>query len=117
MRFRDSVHEVHKDFYVRWGILTNFQFCIEIFQLSVWWYDFHIMILILYDDGILLLFLMIGRREMIPWDPGILGNDIFPKGAVVFGSWKRSQWDQGILLSYLYWVENFVVIGGHLGND
>ena len=54
-------------------------------QFSVQWYNFHIMIFIFYDDGILLFLLMSGMRKKIPWDLGILGNDIFPKGAIVFG--------------------------------
>ena len=84
--FSASVHQAHKEFYVGWGSLTYFQFSIKSSQLSVWWYDFHIMILIFYDDGILLLLLMKGMEQKIPWDPSILGNDIFPKGAIVFGS-------------------------------
>ena len=64
--FRAIVHQAHKEFYVGWRSLTDFQFCIEIFQLSIWWYDYYIMILNLYDDGMLFLFFMIGRTHMIP---------------------------------------------------
>ena len=55
-------------------------------QLSVWWYDFHILIFIFYDDRILLLLLMFGMNKIIPWDPGIIWNGIFPKGVEKFGS-------------------------------
>ena len=78
----------------------------------------HIMILIFYDDGFLLLLLMSRIAHKIPWDPRILVNGRFLKGALVFESGKRiRQWALGILLSYLYYVDNFNVIGGHLGND
>ena len=56
---------------------------------------------------------MFGRRHIIPWDPGILGNDIFPNGAVTFGSLQRRQWDPGIPINYLNWVDNFVKRSGH----
>ena len=71
------------------GEFKNFQFGMGRYELPVWWYDFHNLIFILYNDKILLFLPMGGRRQMIPWDPGILGNDIFQKGAVVFGSWQR----------------------------
>ena len=60
--FSDGVHQVHNEFYVGWGSLKYFQFCIGSFQFLVWWYDFHIMIFIFYDDKILLLLLMFGKR-------------------------------------------------------
>ena len=49
-------------------------------QLSVWWYDFHILIFIFYDDMILLLLLMFGRGEIIPWDPAFFGMKYLQKG-------------------------------------
>ena len=70
-------------------------------ELPVWWYDFHNLIFILYNDNFLLFLLMVGRRQIKPWDPGILGNDKFPKGTKKFGSLQRSQWDPRIILSYL----------------
>ena len=56
---------------------------------------------------------MFGRMQIIPWDPGILWNDIFPKGETTFGSLQRRQWDPRILRSYLNWVDNFVKRSGH----
>ena len=76
-------------------------------ELLAWWYDFHNIIFILYNDKILLFILMGGRRQIKPWDPGILRNDIVQKVAEKFGSLQRRQWDLGILLSYLNWVSNF----------
>ena len=73
----------------------------------VWWYDFHILIFILYNDKILLIILMGGRRQIKPWDPDILRNDIVQKVAAKFGSLQRRQWDPGILLIYLNWVRYF----------
>ena len=55
-------------------------------ELLVWWYDFHNLIFILYNDEILLFLLMVGRRQIKPWHPGILGNDRFPKGTTTFDS-------------------------------
>ena len=76
-------------------------------ELPVWWYDFHNLIFILYNDKILLFILMGGRRRIKPWDPGILRNDIVQKVAAKFGSLQRRQWDPGILLIYLNWVRYF----------
>ena len=70
-------------------------------ELPVWWYDFHNLIFILYNDKILLFILMGGRRQIKPWDLDILRNDIVQKVAAKFGSLQRRQWDPGILLSYL----------------
>ena len=85
LRFISNVHQGHTKISLGWGNHTDLQFCIENFQFSVQWRDFHIMIFIFSDDGILLFLLMSGMRQKIPRDPCILGNDIFPKGAVVFG--------------------------------
>ena len=60
--FNADVHQAHKEIYVGWGSLKDFQFCIGSFKFSVQWYDFHIMDFISYDDKILLLLLMFGRR-------------------------------------------------------
>ena len=68
-----------EEFHVGWGNLTYIQSFFGSFQLSVWWYDFHIFISIFYDDEILLLLRMFGRVQIIPWDPNILWNDIFLK--------------------------------------
>ena len=40
---------------------------------------------ILYNDKIVLFLLMGGRRKIKPWDPSILGDGRFTKGATVFG--------------------------------
>ena len=85
-------------------------------ELLVCWYDFHNLIFILYNDKILLFILMGGRRQIKPWDPGILRNDIVQKVAAKFGSLQRRQWDPGILLSYLNRVRNFSK-GSGKGND
>ena len=76
-------------------------------ELPIWWYDFHNLISILYNDKILLFILMCGRRQIKPWDPSILRNDIVQKVAAKFGFLQRRQWDPGILLSYLNRVRNF----------
>ena len=60
---------------------------------------------------------MFGRGKIIPWDLGILWNEIFPKGAEKFGSLQSRKWDPSILLSYLNWVDSFVEICGHWRND
>ena len=60
---------------------------------------------------------MVGRRQIKPWDPGILGNGRFPKGTTTFDSLQRRKWYTGILLSFLNWVDNFVKISGHQRND
>ena len=59
---------------------------------------------------------MSGRRKIIPWDPDILSNNIFPKGETTFGSFQRRQWDPCIILSYLNLVDNFVERSGHWRN-
>ena len=51
VRFNADVHQAHKELYVGWVNLTDFQFCIENFQFSVQWYDFHIMNFISSDDN------------------------------------------------------------------
>ena len=77
-------------------------------ELPIWWYDFHNLIFIrLYNDNFLLLLLMGGRRQIKPWDPGILRNDRIQKVAEKLGSLQRRQWDPGIMLSYFSWVGNF----------
>ena len=48
-----------------------------------------------------------GRRQVKPWDPGILRDDRVQKVATKFGSLQKRQWDPGILLSYLKWASNF----------
>ena len=60
---------------------------------------------------------MFGRRKIKPWDRDIIGNGIFTNGEATFGSLHRRQWDLGILLSYLNWVDNFVKRSGHQRND
>ena len=75
-----------KKFHAWWESLKDIHFGMGSDQLSVWWYDFHILIFIFYDDRILLLLLMFGREKIIPWDPGIIWNEIFPKGEENFGS-------------------------------
>ena len=55
---------------------------------------------------------MRGRRQIKPWDPGILRDDRVQKVAKKFGSLQRRQWDPGILLSYLNWVRNFSIGSG-----
>ena len=106
-----------KKFHAGWESLKYIQFGMGIDQFSMWWCDFHILIFIFYDDKILLLLLIFGRGEIIPWDPGIVWNDIFPKEEETFGSLQRRQWDPSILLSYLNQVENFVERSGHWRND
>ena len=89
------------------GEFKNFQFGMGRDELPVWWYDFHNLIFLLYNDKILLFLLMGGRRKIKPWDPGILRNDRFQKVAENFGSLQRRQCDPRILLSYFNWVGNF----------
>ena len=60
VRFNVDVHQAHKELYVGWVNLIDFQFCIENFQFSVQWYDFHIMNLISCDDKFLRWILMFG---------------------------------------------------------
>ena len=96
-----------EEFHVWWESSKNFQFGMGRDELPVWWYDFHNLIFILYNDKILLFILMGGRRKIKPWDPGILRNDIVQKVATKFGSLQRRHWDLRILLSYLNWVRNF----------
>ena len=75
-----------KKFHAWWESLKYIQFVMGSDQLSVWWYDFHIPIFIFYNDKIMLFLLMFGRGQIIPWDPRIIWNDIFPKGVATFGS-------------------------------
>ena len=76
-------------------------------ELPIWWYNFHNLIFLLYNDKILLFLFMGGRRKIKSWDPGILTNDKVQKVAKKFGSLKRRQRDLGILLNYFNWVGNF----------
>ena len=64
-----------KEFHFLWESLKNVQFGMERDELLVWWYDFHNLIFLLYNDKILLFLLMGGRRQIKPWDPSILRND------------------------------------------
>ena len=57
-------------------------------ELPVWWYDFHNLIFLLYNDKILLFLLMGGRRKIKLWDPSILRNDRVQKVAEKFGSFR-----------------------------
>ena len=98
-----------KEFHVWWESFKKIQFCMGRDELPLWWYDFHNLIFILCNDKILLFLLMGGRRHIKPWDPNILRDDRFQKLAAKFGSLQRRQWDPGILLSYLNWVDNFFV--------
>ena len=86
-------------------------------ELLVWWYDFHNLIFILYNDKILFCLLMARRRKIKPWDPSILGNDRFQKGQETFGSLQRRHGDSRILLIYLNWIDNFVRRSGNQKND
>ena len=95
-----------KEFHVWWESLKKLQFGMGRDELLVWWYDFHNLIFILYNDKILLFILMGGRRQIKPWDPDILRNDIVQKVAEKFGSLQRRQWDLRTLLSYCNWVGN-----------
>ena len=76
-------------------------------ELPIWWYDFHNLIFLLYNDKIMLFLLIGGRRQIKPWDPGILRNARIQKVAEKFGSLQRRQWDPGIMLNYFNWVGNF----------
>ena len=87
-------------FHSWWEILKDVHFGMGSDQLPLWWYDFHFLIFIFYDDEFLLL-LMFGRMQIRPWNPGILWNDIFPKGVATYGSLQTMQWDPRILLNYL----------------
>ena len=60
---------------------------------------------------------MFGREKIIPWDLGIIWNEIFSKGVEKFGSLQSRKWDRGILLSYLNWFHNFVETSGDCIND
>ena len=89
------------------GEFKNVQFGMGRDELPVWWYDFHNLILLLYNDKILLFLLMGERRQIKPWDLGILRNDKVQKVAEKIGSLQRRQWDPGIMLSYFNWFGNF----------
>ena len=106
-----------KKFHAWWESIKDIQFGMGSDQFLVWCYDFHILIFILYNDRIFLLLLMFGREKIIPWDPGIIWNEIFPKGAKKFGSLQSRKWDPGILLSYLNRFHNFTQTSGHFIND
>ena len=94
--FSANVHQAHKELYVGWGNLTDFQFCIENFQFSMQCYDFYIMNFILCDDKFLWLILMIGGLQLRKWDLGIFlshklcWNEFSLKGV------QCKQWDPGI---------------------
>ena len=75
-------------------------------ELPVWWCDFHNLIFILYNDKILLFIVTGGGRQIKPWDPDILRNDIVQKVAAKFGSLQRRKLDPRTLLSYLNWAGN-----------
>ena len=64
-----------KDFHVWCEILKNVHFGMGRDEIPVWWYDFHNLIFLLYNDKILLFLLIGGRRQIKPWDPSILWND------------------------------------------
>ena len=106
-----------EEFHAWWESLKYDQFGMGRDELSVWWYDFHNLIFILYNNKILLFLLMVGRRQIKPCDPGIIQNDRVEKGETTFGSVQRRQWDPRILLSYLNWVGNFAKGSGHQRND
>ena len=63
-----------EEFHVLWESLKNVQFGMGRVELPVWWYDFHNLIFILYNDKKLLFLLMGGGRQIKPWDPDILRN-------------------------------------------
>ena len=71
VRFNAHVHQGHKELYVGWGNWTDFQLCIENFQFSVQWYDFHIMSVIFCDDKFVWWILMFGYLQLKTWDPDI----------------------------------------------
>ena len=71
VRFNSNVHQAHKELYVGWGNLTDFQLCIENFQFSVQWYDFHSMNVISCDDKFVWSILMFGYLQLRKWDLGI----------------------------------------------
>ena len=75
------------------GEFKKFQFGMGRDELPVWWYDFHNLIFILYNDEILFFILMGGRRHIKPWDPDILNNDRVQKVVEKFGSLQRRHWD------------------------
>ena len=75
-----------KEFHDWWESLKNVQFVMGRDELPVWWYDFHNLIFLLYNDKILLFLLMDGRMQIKPWDPGILRNDRVQKVEEKFGS-------------------------------
>ena len=81
-----------EEFHVWWESLKIFQLGMGRDELPVWWYDFHnliYLIFLLYNDKILLFLLMGGRRQIKPWDPGILSNDRVQKVVEKFGSLQR----------------------------
>ena len=107
LRFYTRTKIADEEFHVWWESLKNVQFGMGRDEIPIWWYDFHNLIFLLYNDKILLFLLMGGRRQIKPWDLGILRNDKVQKVAEKFGSLKRRQWDPGILLSYFNLVRNF----------
>ena len=54
-------------------------YCTGNVDISVWWYDFHILLYIFYGDKSLLLLMMFGRMQIRLWDPSILWNDSIPQ--------------------------------------
>ena len=51
-----------EEFNVWWESLINVQFGMGRDEIPMWWYDFHNLIFMLYNDKILLFLLMVGRR-------------------------------------------------------
>ena len=71
--------------YVGWGNLTDFQLCIENFQFSMQWYDFHGMNVVSFDDKFLWWILMFGYLQLRKWDPGINSPEVVYKGILTEG--------------------------------
>ena len=96
VRFNVDVHQAHKELYVGWGSLTDFQLCIENFQFSVQCYDFHSMNVIPCDDKFVWWILMFGYLQLRKWDPCIiLSNKLCGKPFSLKGV-QCKQWDPDI---------------------
>ena len=96
VRFNVDVHQAHKELYVGWGSLTDFQLCIENFQFSVQWYDFHSMNVIPCDDKFVWWILMFGYLQLRKWDPRINSPDKLCGKAFSLKGVQSKQWDPGI---------------------
>ena len=96
VRFNANVHQEHKKLYVGWGSLTDFQLCIENFQFSVQWYDFHNMNAIPCDDKFVWWILMFGYLQLRKWDPGINSPDKLCGKAFSLKGVQCKQWDPRI---------------------